>query len=121
MYSLTEKQITNTLKIIESTIHNCKKIQPRFKEGSPSMSLSRNRIQALSISRAIILHEPNQYSKEELEKAIFQISSIKNKCHKGLIHSQNGSSTYTRFSRLIEAMDIILLHLNKELEKINEP
>ena len=44
MHSFTEQQIKDTLKIIESTIVNCEKIQPKLKEGSPSLSLSKNRI-----------------------------------------------------------------------------
>ena len=116
MHSFTEQQIKNTLKIIESTIVNCEKVQPKLKEGSPSLSLSKNRIKALYISKALLMNQENQYSKEELEKAVIQITSIKNKSTTGLNNAKEGSSTYTRFSRLIAAMNIILVYLEKAIE-----
>lgn len=41
----------------------------------------------------------------EFEKAVIQIASIKNKSIAGLKNAKEGSSTYTRFFRLINAMD----------------
>ena len=116
MHSFTQQQIKDTLKIIESTIVNCEKVQPKLKEGSPSLSLSKNRIKALYISKDLLMNEENQYSKEELEKAVVQITSIKNKSTTGLNNAKEGSSTYTRFSRLIAAMNIILVYLEKAIE-----
>ena len=116
MHSFTQQQIKETLKIIESTIVNCEKVQPKLKEGSPSLSLSKNRIKALYISKDLLMNEENQYSKEELEKAVVQITSIKNKSTTGLNNAKEGSSTYTRFSRLIAAMNIILVYLEKAIE-----
>ena len=116
MDSFTQQQIKETLKIIESTIVNCEKVQPKLKEGSPSLSLSKNRIKALYISKDLLMNEENQYSKEELEKAVVQITSIKNKSTTGLNNAKEGSSTYTRFSRLIAAMNIILVYLEKAIE-----
>ena len=116
MHWFTQQQIKDTLKIIESTIVNCEKVQPKLKEGSPSLSLSKNRIKALYISKDLLMNEENQYSKEELEKAVVQITSIKNKSTTGLNNAKEGSSTYTRFSRLIAAMNIILVYLEKGIE-----
>ena len=117
MHSFTQQQIKDTLKIIESTIVNCEKVQPKLKEGSPSLSLSKNRIKALYISKALLMNqESSQYSKDELEKAVVQITSIKNKSTTGLNNAKEGSSTYTRFSRLIAAMNIILVYLEKAIE-----
>lgn len=79
MDSFTEQQIKDTLKIIESTIVNCEKVQPKLKEGSPSLSLSKNRIKAIYISKSLLMNQENQYSNEELERAVVQITSIKNK------------------------------------------
>ena len=117
MHSFTEQQIKETLKIIESTIVNCEKIQPKLKEGSPSLSLSKNRIKALYISKDLLMNQENQYSKEDLEKAVVQITSIRNKSTTGLNNAKEGSSTYTRFSKLITAMNIILVYLQKSIEK----
>lgn len=99
MHSFTEQQIKDTLKLIESTIVNCEKVQPKLKEGSSALSLSKNRIKALYISKALLMNQENQYSKEELEKAVIQITSIKNKSTTGLNNAKEGSSTYTRFSK----------------------
>lgn len=117
MHSFTEQQIKDTLKIIESTIVNCENIQPKLKEGSPSLSLSKNRIKALYISRDLLMNKENQYSKDELEKSVLQITSIKNKSTTGLNNAKEGSSTYTRFSKLITAMNIVLVYLQKAIEK----
>ncbi|GAA3658025.1 hypothetical protein [Asaccharospora irregularis] len=63
------------------------------------------------------MNQETQYSKEELEKAVVQITSIKNKSTTGFNNAKEGSGTYTRFSRLITAMDIILAYLQKVIEK----
>ena len=117
MHSFTEQQIKDTLKIIESLIVNCEKVQPKLKAGSPSLSLSKNRIKALYISKSLLMNQESQNSKEELEKAVVQITSIKNKSTTGFNNAKEGSSTYTRFSELITAMDIILVYLQTAIEK----
>lgn len=117
MHSFTEQQLKDTLKIIESIIINCEKIQSKLKEGSSSLSLSKNRIEALYICKDLLANKENEYSKEELEKAIIQIISIKNKSITGLNNAKEGSSTYTRFSKLINAMSIVLVYLKKAIEK----
>lgn len=66
------QQIQETIKIIESSIRNCEKIQPKLKDGSSQMSLSKNRIKALYISKALLMNQENLYTKEELEKAVVQ-------------------------------------------------
>ncbi|MEN2256268.1 hypothetical protein AAIB48_00215 (plasmid) [Paraclostridium benzoelyticum] len=82
MSKYTDQQIEDTLKIIKSTIINCEKIQPKFKEGSPQLSLSRNRIKALSISQSLITNQNNDYTQDELLKAVTQITSIISKSKK---------------------------------------
>lgn len=116
MESLTEQQMKDTLKVIESSIVNCEKIQPKLKEGSPSFSLSKNRIKALYIAQDLLLNKTCSYSKEDLA----QITSIKNKSTSGLSRAKEGSSTYTRFSNLIRAMNIILVHLNEAMKTAKE-
>ncbi|WP_455539216.1 hypothetical protein [Terrisporobacter sp.] len=117
MNIFTEQQIKEILKLIESTITNCERIQPKLKEGSPSLSLNKNRIKALYISKDLLMNKENQYTKDELEKAIIQINSIKNKSTTGINNAKEGSSTYTRFSRIIKAMDVTLEYLQQALEK----
>lgn len=117
MTEYTKKQIQETLKIVESSITNCEKIRLKLKEGSASFSLNTNRIKALYISQALLTNQDIMYTKEELGKAFIQIQSIKNKSITGIHNAKKGSSTYTRFSRLINAMDIILKYLENAIEK----
>lgn len=117
MSEYSNKQIDDTLSIIESTIKNCEKIQPKFKEGTPQLSLSRNRIKALNISKNLITNQENNYTQEELSKAVDQITSIINKSQKAMINAKEGSGTYTRLKKIIDAMTISLSHIQ---DAINE-
>lgn len=117
MNHYTEKQIQDTLNIIESSIVNCEKVRLKLKEGSASFSLNTNRIKALYISKALLKNQENDYTKEELEKAVPQIASIKSKSTTGIGNAKAGSATYTRFSRLIDAMDIILDYLQIAIDE----
>lgn len=115
MNTFTEQEIEDTLKVILSSIRNCEKVQPKLKEGSASLSLNKNRIKALYISKDLLMEVEHHYTREELEKAVTQITSIKNKSITGLNNAKEGSATYTRFSRLIVAMNIILAYLQEAL------
>ena len=107
------KQIQEALKIVESSIANCERVQSKFKEGSSQLSLSRNRIKALYIAKSLLNEQSNEFTIVELEEAIVQITSIKSKSTTGIRHAKEGSGTYTRFHKLIIAMDIILDYLQK--------
>ena len=104
MNQYTDEQIKNTLNIIESTIKNCEKIQPKFKEGTPQLSLSRNRIKALNVSKDLITQQDHNYTEEELSKAATQITSIINKSQKAMINAKEGTGTYTRLKKIIDAI-----------------
>lgn len=116
MNQYTEKQIQDTLQIIESSIGNCEKVRIKLKEGSAPFSLNTNRIKALYISKALLTNQDNNYTKEEFEKAVTQITSIKSKSTTGINNAKEGSATYTRFSRLINAMDIVLDYLQNAID-----
>ena len=64
MNKYTDKQIEDTLKLIDSTILNCEKIQPKLKEGTPQFSLTRNRIKALYISKALVTNQEYNFTQE---------------------------------------------------------
>lgn len=117
MNQYTEEQIQNTLKNIESSIVNCEKIRPKLKVGSSSFSLNTNRIKALYISKALLKNQNNDYTNEEIENAVLQIASIRSKSITGINNTKEGSATYTRFSRLIKAMDIVLDYLQKAIDE----
>lgn len=111
----TSQEIQDTICIIESSIANCEKVQPKLKEGSAQLSLSRNRIKALYISKALLQKQKCEYNREELKSAVTQITSIKNKSITGINHAKEGSATYTRFKKLINSMDIILDYLQNAI------
>lgn len=117
MNQYTEQQIQDTLKIVESSIVNCEKVRLKLKEGSASFSLNTNRIKALYISKALLKKQDSDYTREEFEKAVTQIASIKSKSTTGINNAKEGSATYTRFSRLIKAMDIVLDHLQNAIDE----
>ncbi len=116
MTQYTEKQIQDTLEIIESSIANCEKVRLKLKEGTSPFSLNTNRIKALYISKAILTNPDNVVLKEDLEKATVQIASIKRKCVTGINNAKKESATYTRFSKLIEATSVILEYLQTAIE-----
>lgn len=117
MSKYTQQEIQDTLKIIESSIVSCEKVRPKLKTGSASFSLNTNRLKALYLSKAVLLNQNNAETKEEFEKAAIQIASIKRKSTTGLGNAKEGSAAYTRFSRLIFAMDVILEHLKNAMDQ----
>lgn len=102
MVQYTEKQIQDTLKIIESSIVNCEKVRLKLRKDSASFSLNTNRIKALYISKTLLTNQDSEYTKEELKKAFTQITSIKSKSTAGINNAKEGSATYTRF---LQALD----------------
>ena len=117
MTKFTNKQIDSTLNMINSLIINCEKIQPKLKEGSPQLSLNKNRIKALYISKALITNQKHDYKKEELVKAVDQITSIINKSKSGISNAKEGSGTYTRFKKLIDSMTITLSYIEYAIKE----
>lgn len=108
MKKYTNQEIENTLNVIDSLIKNCEKIQPKFKEGTSQFSLCRNRIKALYISEALITNEEHEYTQEELLKAEAPVASIITKSQKAMINAKEGTGTYTRLKKIIDAMTISL-------------
>ena len=117
MSNFTNQQIENTLSIINSLIINREKIQPKLKEGSPQLSLNKNRIKALYISKTLITNQKHDYKKEELLKSAAQITSIINKSKSGISHAKEGSGTYTRFRKIIDSMTIALSYVEAAIKE----
>ncbi|MGL5346345.1 MAG: hypothetical protein ACRDA3_03260 [Peptostreptococcaceae bacterium] len=118
MTKYTNQQIEDTLKVVESTIINCEKIQPKLKEGTPQLSLSKNRIKALYISKSLITNEKHSYTQEELIKAVPQVTSIINKSQKAMINAKEGTGTYTRLKKIIDAMTISLAYIEEAMKAL---
>lgn len=117
MSKFTSKQIEDSLNMINSLIINCEKIQPKLKEGSPQLSLNKNRIKALYISKELLINEEHDYKKEELLKSMEQITSIINKSKTGISHAKEGSGTYTRFRKIIDSMTIALSYIENAIKE----
>lgn len=115
MHEYTNKQIEDTLNMIDSTIRNCEKIQPKLKEGSPQLSLSKNRIKALYICKDLITNQSHNYTQEDLLKSVSQITSIINKSQKAITNAKEGTGTYTRLKKIIDSMTISLSYLQNAI------
>ena len=116
MNQYTDKQIEDTLNLIDSTILNCEKIQPKLKEGTPQFSLTRNRIKALYISKALVTNQEHNYTQEELLKSVDQVTSIIRKSEKAMINIKEGTGTYTRLNKIIDAMTISLSYIEDAIK-----
>lgn len=70
--SFTDVEIEDALRIVTSSIAKCEKVQPKFAEGTPQLSLSRNRIKALKIAESLLKNDGSvqNYTKCELEKSL---------------------------------------------------
>lgn len=119
IHQYTNEELVAALQVVSSTISNCEKMQPKFAEGTSSHTLLKNRIKALYISKALISNEDvaEQYTKEELIEAIAPIASIISKCEKGQGKFAEGTSHYTRFKKIIDAMYISKALLTDEIDK----
>lgn len=108
-----EEETQQALALIEGAIANCRKIQPRLKEGSPQLSLNRRRIRALEIARSLLSGQEEHFTAEELAAALPQLSSIRSKSLTGLAHAKPGRATATRFERLVQAMEMAVKAVGK--------
>lgn len=112
MNKYTREELVQAEGVVTSTISNCEKMQPKFKEGTSQHSLLKNRIKALYISKTLITGEDimDKYTKEELEQALPPVSSVISKCEKAQLKFEDGTSQHTRLKKLIDAM-----YISKEL------
>lgn len=118
MKKFSPDEVSQALQIVTSTLKNCEKMQPKFEEGTSQHSLLKNRIKALYISKALLENQDisDVYSKEELNTALPPITSIISKSENGRKKFQEGHSTYTRFTKIIDAMNICKDLLEQELK-----
>ena len=119
MKNYSQGELQNALKIVSSTISKCEKIQPKFKEGTSHFSLLRNRIEALKISKCLIENDTSiqEYTEDDLEKALPPVISIINKTEKAQSKYDEGTTQFKRFSPMIEAMYIAKSLITNEISK----
>lgn len=119
MNEYTPEELTEALRVVVSSIHNCEKIHPKFAAGTSQHSLLKNRLKALYISKSLIVGEDNltDYAKDELLGALPPITSIISKCEKAQLKFVEGTSHYTRFERILKAMYISKSLITEEISK----
>jgi hypothetical protein len=119
MEKSTNEDLAEALKVVDSTISNCEKIQPKFTEGTSQHTLLKNRIKALYISKVLITEEQNAElcSKEELIDALKPIVSIINKCEAGQRKHEMESVQYKCFQKIIDAMNTCKILISDEIGK----
>ncbi|MBK1810774.1 hypothetical protein JHL18_09005 [Clostridium sp. YIM B02505] len=119
MEKYTREELDEALKVIDSTISNCEKMQPKFEEGTSQHTLLKNRIKALYISKALITAEDitEKYTKEELIKAQPPVASIISKCEKAQLNSTEGTAQHTRLNKIIKAMYISKALIAEEISR----
>lgn len=119
MSGFTRNEIDGALKTVTSSIEKCERLQPKFAEGTPQLSLSRNRIKALKIAECLLKNDGSiqNYSKDELEKALPQIISVRSKTANARKKHDENSSWYKRMTPAIEAMDVCRALIEMELTR----
>jgi hypothetical protein len=112
MQEYTREELSESLRVVSSTIGNCEKMLLKFDEGTSQHTLLKNRIKALRISKSLLTNEEVifKYTKEELKEAIAPEASISSKCEKAQPKFVEGNAHYTRLRKIIKAM-----YISKEL------
>jgi hypothetical protein len=115
----SKEDMQEALRIVTSVINTCKKMEPRFREGTPQHSLLRNRIKAMHISKSLMSGDNDmaKYTKVELTEALPPISSIIHKCEKAQQKFAEGTSLQTRMKEMMKAMYISKTLIIDEMNK----
>ncbi|MDO5400806.1 MAG: hypothetical protein Q4F17_07490 [Eubacteriales bacterium] len=100
-----DEKCEKSLKIVDSALERCIKMQPKFPEGTAQCSLLRNRIRALQLVRSLLVGSGQAFSPEELGQALAPIRSIRSKTANARGKYAPGSPQYRRFTPTVEAMD----------------
>lgn len=135
MHLYTKEQLEQALKDVSSMIDKCHKIHHKFKEGTSQHTLLKNRVQAMNISRIVLIEEMlnNQYlhievinqfidnsinifNKKEYREAIVPVQSIIHKCQKAIEKHALNTATSTVLKRTIDAMGICKTLINRKVE-----
>jgi hypothetical protein len=121
MENFAKEDLEKALQAITSMISRSEKVQMKLKEGTPQSSLTRNRLKALNLSFSLIKKElqvdsmEDEFSLEELKKALPPITSTINKCEKVLEKSKEGTSQYTLTSNMLKALYLSSALIMKEI------
>lgn len=118
MKEYTDIERQSAIEVLISTIRNCEKMVPKFKEGTSQHSLLRKRIKALMISKALLSDEDTTvYSEDELNQALPPIISIIHKCRKAQEKYAEGTKQFLRFQKIIDPMLVSKDYLESALKE----
>lgn len=106
----TEKDRLEARRHLEQLLGNCRQMMSKFPEKGAQHTLLVNRIQALEVSRKLILGEQMVFGGDNLnlESIREPILSILRKTSKALDKAQEGSPHEKRLMRIIRTMKISL-------------
>jgi hypothetical protein len=100
-----KEELEKAISLLSSTIAKCEKMQLKFSKGTSQHSLLKNRIKALTISKALLMDDKAiNYTSKELREALPPVVSIINKTTKVQSKYEKGTSQFNRFEPIIQAM-----------------
>lgn len=127
MDNYTKVDLENAIPTISSMIRRSENVQIKLKEGSPQASLTRNRLKALYISLSLITSELkgelniDNYTKEDLEKALPPILSTIKKCEKAKEKLKEGTPQLTLTKKMINSLYISSALITKTFVSFHTP
>lgn len=119
MGNYTNDELIDVVQFLESTIMKCEKMKGKFAVGTSQHSLLVNRVKALQIAKCLIedSKEKEEYTLEDLEKALPPVISIINKTSKAQSKNQEGTSQYRRYLPILKAMHVSQEYIENEISE----
>lgn len=121
MGDFTKRDMEEALRAIASMIDRSEKAQEKFAQGTSQHTLQKNRIKALYIASSLIKKEltgqdtSDQYTKEDLEKALAPIASLISKSEKVQTKLAPGTWQDSMLKDNLKALYIVTPLLTKAL------
>jgi len=105
LMEFSKDELEKALYLLSSTLTKCEKMKLKFLEGTSQHSLLKNRIKALTISKALLTGDKTtNYTSKEVREALPPVVSIINKTTKAQSKYARGTSQFNRVEPLIQAM-----------------
>ena len=117
----TREELEEALRAVASMILRTEKSKAKFAQGTPQYTLQRNRLAALHIASSLIAKElrkdslTNDYTKEDLEKAVAPIASLVSKSEKAQKKLAPGTWQHTMLENNLKALNIASALITKVL------
>lgn len=116
MMVFNKEELKKAISLLSSTITKCEKMQLKFSEGTSQHSLLKNRINALYISKGLLMGDRAvNYTSKELREALPPVVSIINKTTKAQSKYEKGSSQFNRFEPIIQTMLISKAFIERQI------